>query len=530
MTHSFSRPIVGAATALTLFACSPPAAAEAARTGFDQALLTQELSRHPDDPSLNFLSGLAYENSATSSTEARELARVGYRMALRQDSGFWRASYQLGLMALEERNPFAAQRYLLAAAQTAPHERRVFSALARASYCAGDIATALAALARAGTLGQTASADEVLTAALLAADTNDKPAVDNLSAKLPSSQRDEVASRLAAPRARQEAPKPPTAAGAKPAPSQQRMAVVDVVIIRRSEKSSQSSGINLLDALTLQFGSSLINSSWARSDNRIDPTQSTSIASSNSGVQLTIPTVTWSLNLANASGAASRIEARPTLLVHDGEEAKVFNGGSLTYATAGQLSSTSYTRDVGLSLSVKPKFTDEEHVTLGVSVVLENFVPAAPNGTFKEAVQTEKSATTVAADMRFGETLLVSSGASTTTNNNQSQTPVAGQIPILGKLFSSRVSAVQENTLLVLLTLRPVPGAAAALESADDSRQISALAHGVLGDFAEAVRLVPETRFSPYQLDNPAHVGVAEYLDPIVAQLHDRNLAMPLHR
>jgi hypothetical protein len=90
------------------------------------AAISRELSDHPDDTVLNFLSGLAYEQTTTNSSEARQLARVGYLMALRQDDGFWRAAYQLGLMALEDRDPQSAQRFLLMAATKAPAEARVY--------------------------------------------------------------------------------------------------------------------------------------------------------------------------------------------------------------------------------------------------------------------------------------------------------------------------------------------------------------------------------------------------------------------
>lgn len=506
-------PALAAATAICVV---NPAFAASKKLELDPAAVYRELAQKPDNALLNFLSGLAYERTAVASSENRELARVAYRMALRQDNGFWRAAYQLGLMALEDRDAASAQHYLILAALNAPREPRVFRALARASYCQGDIIAAAAALAKADALRPPASEDDLLTAALIAAARKDEGSLNRILPSLSPALQEALGNRLIVPRAVVQN----TAPIVKPGPPEAngKMAVVDVAIIRRNESSSTARGINLLDALSLQLGSSLINRNWTKTTDQIDPSQSSDLVTDNASFQLSIPTITYSLNIANARGNTSRMEARPTLLVYDDVESRIFDGGTLTFATDGQLSSSSETREVGLSLAVKPKFIDEDTVKLSVTVSLENFVPANPAGTFRQAVQTQKSSSVVSADLDFGQTILVSGGTSTTSTEGGSRTPLLGQLPLLGNLFSARNKSRQDNELLILLSLRKAPDADGPAMTSGQWQRTKDLRGRLFPDLAVGQMLEPETRQAFFQIANPARMDFGEYLEPLISK------------
>jgi hypothetical protein len=497
----------------------------------DRIALDQALAREPDSPSLNFLSGLLYDATAIRSTESRELARVGYRMALRQDNSFWPAEYQLGLAALEDRDLLAAQRHLLSAARLAPREARVFLALARAAFCAGDYPLAAAALARGQELGGATSPDAQVTQALVLAAQGETVAAEKVLLSVPAAAALDLRRRLevgfSSSLATLAAPTPvvavPASTGITAAPTttlaaaegnmkKPRMALIDVVIIRRSETRSQRTGINLLDALTLQFGSTLLNRTASRTVDQLTGGPSTDSTTRASETLLTIPAITYSLNIANALGNQSTIEARPTLLATDGMVSKVFNGGTLTYATDGQISSSSYTRDVGLTLSVKPKFAADDLVSLEVSVVMENFVSTPPVGSFRQAVQTEKSSTDVTAEMRFGQTLLVSSGTSDSRTESSSRVPLAGNLPLVGRLFRSANASKQFTELLVLLSLRRVEGSAGSSSASSETGQLESLRSRVFPGLVASTQGNVENSRSFYRLDNPAITLDADYL------------------
>ena len=492
--------------------------------------LDAALMKDPNSFSLNFLSGLVYDSQSTSGSEGRDMARVGYFATLRSDPTYWPANFQLGLLALEDKDAVSAQSFFLAAAFYAPNQPQVFYALARAAYCAGDMANAATALKRAIELSPPKEADELLTATLVAAATGDQANAqkwfDALSTgpkqapdgylqsrmhDLLASASGSAASLLAAPAA---APTTPPRA----TPARRMMATVDVVIIRRKENNVSSIGVNLMDALSLQFGSTLINSERSR----VFDIQGSSVISDAvttiNKLNLTVPAITYSLNIANAGGGNSSIQARPTILVYDGETSKLFSGGTVTYAAGGSFSAQSFTKEVGLSLSVTPKFTTEGVITLKISAGLETFDRGAA-GTFKESLGTLKSSTDLTADLRYGDTVVVSSANFRSVETSNGGVPVLGNVPILGNLFKRRLNAYDYNDLLILLTVRRDVGGADS-GSLEEIQDVSLMADRLWKKLAIAHPQALSKRDAEphrlyYTLENPGRGFSKGYLNAI---------------
>lgn len=530
------------------------------REALDDALMS-----NPNSVRLNFLSGLVYDAQSTPGSEGRQLARVGYLTALRADPTFWPANYQLGLLAMEDGDALSAQQYFVGAAFHAPDVAIVFQALARAAYCAGDMASAVLAEEHAIALAAPGREDDYTTAALVAAANGDRegagrwidqltrltgrppsrelagrvsellkppPAGSGLQNDVPgiaigrqaTSKPATVASSASARRglATVTAPHgekaatpnaatpPPTESSPPPEPpttaGRRKMATVDVVIIRRKEGRASTTGVNLMDALTLQFGSTLINAERSRTVDRLAGATTSDVATSLSNANLTIPTVTYSLNIANASGNQSSIDARPTLLIYDGQTSKVFSGGTLTYAASGQLSSQSYTKEVGLSLNVTPKFNDDNTITLSIDTALETFVDTPTAGTFQEALQTEKTSTEIKADLRYGDTVIVFAGRYSNYQVGKSRTPILSDIPLVKNLFRARSNSHETDDVLVLLSLRREVGGAetGSLEEAERAKVLSDRLWRKLGlePTDTAVAREAEKHRSFYTLDN----------------------------
>ena len=543
-------------------------------------LLDAALMKDPNNFKLNFLSGLVYDAQSTSGSEGRELARVGYIATLRSDPTFWPANFQLGLLALEDKDAVSATRFFIAAAFHAPEKAQVFYALARAAFCAGDLANAGPALRRAMELSPPSEAEELVTATLVSAASGDQEgaqkwmdALKSGATQVPDSYLQSRVNELLAhgqsfktiPTAAAAAigtssPEVPTSrpgkgdrqngsalekaplssapsnvgTGSAPPASQinptatptpvssarRRMATVDVVIIRRKEAKANSSGVNLMDALSLQFGSTLINSGRSRIfDRKSDDVISDSVTTTNS-LNLTVPTVTYSLNIANAGGSKSSIEARPTILVYDGQISKLFSGGTLTYAAGGQLSAQSFTKEVGLTLSVTPKFTDADTVTLNISTGLETFITTTAAGSFKEAVQTDKSSTDVTADLRFGDTIVISGGRLNNLQNSNSGVPVVKDVPILGSFFKKRFNSYESNDLLILLSVRREVGGSET-GSEDEFQRVVLFGErlwrklDIAQSDAAAPKREPEAHRHYYTLSNPGRGFSEAYMRAI---------------
>jgi hypothetical protein len=491
-------------------------------------LVDAALLKDPHDFHLNFLSGLVYEASSTAGSEGRELARVGYIASLREDPTYWPANFQLGLLALEDKDPISAERFFLAAAFFAPDNAQIFYALARAAYCAGDLANAAPALMRAIALSPPTKVDELVTAALVSAATGDQTGTQKWLDALSTSGKPEsfgylqrrVRDLLSPTSTTQGIPA--AASPTTPAPAtalRRKMAIVDVVIIRRIESQSNSSGINLMDALSLQFGSTLINSQRSRTYDRQAGAGISDTVTTINDLNLAVPAITYSLNIANAGGSNSSIEARPTILVYDGQTSKLFSGGTLTYAASGEYTTQSFTKEVGLTLSVTPKFNDADTVTLNISTGLETFLTKTAVGSFEESLQTDKASTDVTAELRLGDTIVVSAGRSTRVQTSKSGTPVIQDVPLLGSLFKKRSNSFDTSDLLILLSVRRDIGGSETGSVAE--RQIASVQGNQLwrklgiAQSDSVINKDSEVRYEYYSLDNPGRGFSKLYLNEI---------------
>ena len=489
-------------------------------TLFDLKQINLALKNDPLNAQLHYKAALAYETTSVAGTDRREVSKAAYAMALKADATFWPAQVQLGLMALEDQNPGKAQQYLVDAAQLNPSEPVIFYALARAAYCNGELGLASAAFERAKQLRAPSTADDLITAAAIRGRSGARTEAESFIQTLAQSGN-------AAPpmvmRAVNEglagvntAPLQTQAPLSKVETTKSKMGMVDIIILRRDESAGSTSGINLLEALTLQFGSSLLNSRWTSSRDQLTNTVTSNMRDVTREITATLPSVTYSLNIANARDGWSTVQAQQALLVYDQQLSKVSVGSSLTYAIDGTLNSSSATKDAGLSLQIKPEFRDDGVVKLQVSATLEDFVQSAA-GSFRQSVQTEKSTTDVTADLRFGETILIASGESAVNSRTGSKVPLLGDVPLLGRLFFSKSDAKFGSSILILLTLRPrgseqLPHADEMEREIFQSRKNKLLEQLDANSESRFHRFIPDQSFMSYKIENPARRGDTAYL------------------
>lgn len=476
------------------------------------------LKKSPLDPVLNYMAGLAYESKASVGSDQHEMAKVGYTMALKSDPSFWPAHVQLGFLAMEEKDAVTAQEHFTAAAHIKADEPVIFYSLARAAYCSGDMEVARKAWRRATQLRAPQSADDFTTGAAILRRQGQVDEADAYVARI--RQMGRPVPRMAAPGG------VPLLLDSSPAdvpePDEQEtanMGMVDVIILRRDEGRLSSLGVNLLDSLNLQFGANIVNSSWRMSRNLLTGTTNSRTLDASRQLTVSVPSVTYSLNIANSNGGRSTVQAQQAVLIYDGERSNVQIGSTLTFASSGNLSSTVSTMQDGLILDVSTKFEDKDHVRLTIDASLEDFLPGSGAGSFKESVQKEKTSTRVTAILKFGETILISSGEHSTNVHYEDRTPVVGSIPILGKLFASREKATSDIGVIVLLTLRPRGSYMLPHKNDVERRNFERMRNRLLdqldtgGDEPSLHRYQPERENISYTLDNPARNGDKAYLD-----------------
>jgi general secretion pathway protein D len=117
------------------------------------------------------------------------------------------------------------------------------------------------------------------------------------------------------------------------------------------------------------------------------------------------------------------------------------------------VSSASYTsKEVGLTLKVKPQISSNNSILLNVDEELSNFGPDVtfPGGyNIPTSKKRHIKTATVVGD---GQTVVLGGLMEDTIRNTQEKVPLLGDIPILGFLFKKTGKQIEKNNLLIFLT------------------------------------------------------------------------------
>ena len=279
------------------------------------------------------------------------------------------------------------------------------------------------------------------------------------SAPLPDTEPAPAASSAPVPMAAAAAPVPaeprPEAASSGP-----KMLLVDVVLLSTQELISTSKGINLLNALTLQLGSVAGNvAAYSRviSSNAAGlaaPTTSTAITRA-----VTIPALSYSLNIANANNSVNEVLARPTLAAIEGMPSEFFSGTNLSagvVSTSQQGGTTIVPLDkrFGIKLAVTPNFLPEGRVQLKVEAQRTSLNASSENP--RVAYQIEIGETTANANvvMNMGDTLVLSGLSEKSSSSTRDGVPGLQDVPGLQYLFSNKKTNDLQRSVLILVTPR----------------------------------------------------------------------------
>jgi tetratricopeptide (TPR) repeat protein len=404
-------------------------------------------ARNPRDSRLQTLLALSYQRAGGSDPEATELALAGYDLALRAEPGnFWAAALA-GRAAFDRGNYEEASRRFAQAVLADPRNPEALLALGTAAYRNGDVDLAAACAARAAELfdlpGDRARA--LRLAALAESGAGDAPRSRTLLDALTAIDPD--AGRSAGARSAQlvqSAPIDAAPAGvAQPleAPSQ---ISVDVTIVLAQNTARERIGMNLLDGLRLQYG---YNRQTTRRDDHVSPGTYERVITEGIGV----PQLSYNLNLFNRGGQFYQVVARPSLTAFRGETSEFFVGRTLKVAVGGVNLGQLEQIDIGIEMKVTPV----EITADGTRVRIEtgrSFLTSDAAGTFEEALTTFRQKVSATAEIRFGETLVLSGLSESVDDSTFSKTPVIGDVPVVGSLFNERQKASRRDAVLILVT------------------------------------------------------------------------------
>jgi len=183
---------------------------------------------------------------------------------------------------------------------------------------------------------------------------------------------------------------------------------------------------------------------------------------SSSLVQLTVTNPLFLLSLKQADGSTS-VLANPRIRVKNREKARVHIGDRVPVitttaaATGGFVSESVSYLDVGLKLEVEPQIYLEDEV--GIKVGLEvsniaNVVKGNNNNTLAYQIGTRNASTTLR--LRDGETQILAGLISDEDRRTANRVPGLGNLPVLGRLFSSTSDNATKTEIVLLITPRLV--------------------------------------------------------------------------
>jgi len=238
------------------------------------------------------------------------------------------------------------------------------------------------------------------------------------------------------------------------------MLLVDVVLISTQELISTSKGVNLLNALTLQLGSVAGNlPAYSRviSSTALDsaaPAVTTTITRA-----VTIPALSYSLNIANANNSVNEVLARPTLAAIQGLPSEFFSGTNLSagvVSTSQQGGTTIVPLDkrFGIKLAVTPNFLPQGRVQLKLEAQRTSLNASSENP--RVAYQIEIGETTANANvvMNMGDTLVLSGLSEKSSSSTRDGVPGLQDVPVIQYLFSNKRTNDIQRSVLILVTPR----------------------------------------------------------------------------
>ena len=177
----------------------------------------------------------------------------------------------------------------------------------------------------------------------------------------------------------------------------------------------------------------------------------------NSGLlSLSVPDPTLVVNL-QANDGFSNLLANPRIRVKNRQKAKIHIGDRLpvitTTSTANVGTSENITyQDVGLRLDVQPSVTLDDEVEISVALEVSNVVSeiSTSNGTLAYRLGTRSALTQLR--LKDGETQILAGLINDEQRNSADKIPGLGDLPIIGRLFSSRRDTAQKTEVVLLIT------------------------------------------------------------------------------
>jgi general secretion pathway protein D len=161
-----------------------------------------------------------------------------------------------------------------------------------------------------------------------------------------------------------------------------------------------------------------------------------------------------------STNTKANVLSTPTIVAIDNEPATLLVGQNVPFKTGQSTSAASSTtnpfvtierKDIGTSLEITPRINQGNTLTLDIKQKVESITAAV---TGASDLVTNKREITTKVLMRDDQILVLGGLISDNQSENKEKVPVLGDLPLIGKLFSSTSSTRTKNNLMVFI--RPV--------------------------------------------------------------------------
>ena len=166
-----------------------------------------------------------------------------------------------------------------------------------------------------------------------------------------------------------------------------------------------------------------------------------------------------SLNLLKQNGALD-IVSEPSILAINNKESSIYVGETISIkvsssVTDGGTIKENYEReDVGLTLKVKPRISNDTKVTLEIEAILEG---VKTTQTISGNADTSKKQIKTTTILNNGESVIIGGLIENKIESTNQKVPILGDIPLFGELFKNNINNSKKNNLVIIVTPYLIP-------------------------------------------------------------------------
>lgn len=166
-----------------------------------------------------------------------------------------------------------------------------------------------------------------------------------------------------------------------------------------------------------------------------------------------------SLNLLKQNGALD-IVSEPSILAINNKESSIYVGETISIKVSSSISDGGTTKenyereDVGLTLKVKPRISNDTKVTLEIETILEG---VKTTQTISGNADTSKKQIKTTAILNNGESVIIGGLIENKVESTKQKVPVLGDVPLFGELFKNTLNNTKKNNLVIIVTPYLIP-------------------------------------------------------------------------